>query len=191
MSDLYSKVEYFVTDAFTKEGVVDHSVKHLQRTADWIKSLRPDADDALMISGLAHDVERALRDEETYKQIKNNEHGFTDKDFLRMHQERGALLVADFLETEGADKELVTRVKKLISKHEEGGDEDQNLLKDADSLSFFENNIPVFLNKKIGETSKEKVQNKFDWMYERITSEKAKEIAKPMYEEAIRKLEAV
>lgn len=76
----------------------------------------------------------------------------------------------------------------LVSKHEVGGNDDQNLLKDADSISFFENNVDHFVNKKVGETSKEKVKDKFEWMFNRISSEKAKQIARPWYEEAIKKL---
>jgi len=77
----------------------------------------------------------------------------------------------------------------LISKHEEGGNDDQNLLKDADSISFFENNVPLFLTKHVSEVGKEKVKEKFDWMFNRITSEKAKQIARQWYEEAIKKLD--
>lgn len=78
----------------------------------------------------------------------------------------------------------------LVSKHEEGGNADQNLLKDADSISFFENNVPIFLNiaKKIG---KEKVKQKFDWMYNRITSKKAKQISEKWYKEAIKDLKNI
>ena len=77
----------------------------------------------------------------------------------------------------------------LVSKHEEGGNDDQNLLKDADSVSFFETNISLFLTKHVQDVGKEKVREKFDWMYKRITSEKAKQIARPWYEEAIKNLD--
>lgn len=188
MSELYKKVEDFVTDAFTKEGVVDHSVKHLQRTADWVKELEPDADEALLIAALGHDIHRATAE---FMELKAKRSGFKDPEYDKIHQEGGAEIVCEFLKKEKADSDLIDRVRMLISVHEVGGNEDQNILKDADSISFFENNIPVFITKKVKETNKEKVREKFDWMYERITSEKAKEIAKPMYEEAIKRLEAV
>ena len=38
---------------------------------------------------------------------------------------------------------------------------------------------------------KEKIQQKFDWMYTRISSEKAKQIVKPWYEKAIKELEPI
>jgi len=76
----------------------------------------------------------------------------------------------------------------LVSKHEIGGNDDQNLLKDADSISFFENNVKYFVGRKVNETGKEKVRDKFDWMYHRMTSERAKEFARQLYVEAMKKL---
>ena len=72
----------------------------------------------------------------------------------------------------------------LVSKHEIGGNDDQNLLKDADSISFFENNVEYFVGRTVSETGKEKVKDKFDWMYNRMTSEKAKQFARQLYAEA-------
>lgn len=83
---------------------------------------------------------------------------------------------------------MIKTVNHLISKHELGGDADQNLLKDADSLSFFETNAEKFATEFIKELGKEKIKQKFDWMYERISSPQAKEWAKPMYEKYIKLL---
>jgi hypothetical protein len=76
----------------------------------------------------------------------------------------------------------------LIARHEEGGSDDQNVIKDADSVSFFENNIDHFLNDLLKKWGNEVVKDKFQWMLERITSEKAKVIAKPWYEQAMESL---
>ena len=96
--------------------------------------------------------------------------------------------MAEFLRRAGADETTVVRVKHLISKHEVGGDADQNLLKDVDSVSFFENNVPHFVTKKVKELNREKVKAKFDWMFNRITAEQAKQIARPWYEVAVKTL---
>ena len=58
-------------------------------------------------------------------------------------------------------------------------------------VSFFENNVQFFLPNKVEEFGKEKVKQKFDWMYNRISSEKAKQIVKAWYEKAIKDLESV
>ena len=83
---------------------------------------------------------------------------------------------------------MVEKVIMLISKHEVGGNDGQNLLKDADSISYFENQIQHFLTAKVADVGKAKVKEKFDWMFSRITSNKAKDIAEPMYEAAINRL---
>ena len=184
INNLYKKTEQFVIDSFIKIGK-EQEVKHLLRTAYWIKQLKKNADEALLISAVAHDIERAYRKEDVKKIIKS---GFLSKDFLRLHQERGAEITADFLKKQKADNKLIEKVKQLILRHEDGGNEEQNLLKDADSLSFFECNVNKFLDK--AETKgKEYVKEKFEWVYNRITSKKAKERAKPLYEDAVKKLD--
>ena len=186
MPGLFKKVERFVIDSFTKAGKAPQ-IKHFERTVYWVKQLRAGADETLLISAMAHDIERAFRQRDVLE--KKQTLGFTDKEFLRPHEERGAEIIAEFLKEQGADEELIGRVKMLVSRHEEGGDDDQNLLKDADSVSFFENNVPLFLTKKAEEVGRERVKQKFDWMYNRITSGKAKQIAKDWYENAVRGLE--
>ncbi len=184
--NLYKKAEKFVTDSYTKIGKTSQ-IKHFKRTVYWIKQLKADADEALLISAIAHDIERAYRKEDMLK--KKRTLSYTNPKFFRPHEERGAEIMAEFLKKEGAQQKLIDRVKMLISKHEEGGNEDQNLLKDADSISFFENNVSTFLTKHLSETGKEKVREKFDWMFNRITSGKAKKIVRQWYKEAIKKLE--
>lgn len=186
MSHLYDKAEKFVIDSFTKIGKA-HQIKHFERTVYWLKELRPDADEALLIAAISHDIERAYRKEDMLE--KKQTSSYASKDYFRPHEERGAEIIADFLKKENADPEMILRVKTLVSRHEEGGDEDQNLLKDADSISFFENNVPVFLTKNLPEVGKEKIKEKFDWMFNRITSEKAKQIVKEWYQKAIHDLE--
>ena len=143
----------------------------------------------LKIAAISHDIERAFRDA-SYEKIKSSEKGFRDEDHLKYHQEKGAKIIEEFLIKEGASTYLIERVKHLVSKHEVGGDEDQNILKDADTISFFENNINYFITKQVTVTSREKVKDKFDFMYERLSLEKAKEIVKPLYEQSLKKIEA-
>jgi len=184
--ELYRKTEQFVIDSFNKADK-SWQIKHFFRTVYWIKKLKPDADDSLLISAVAHDIERAFRQEDVLKMKQYA--GYTDLNWLRVHEERGAKIIEDFLERQGATTELIEKVKILVARHEEGGSDDQNLLKDTDSISFFENYVSFFLTKRIKEIGKEKVKEKFDWMFNRITSEKAKEIARPLYKEAIKNLD--
>ncbi len=185
MGQIYDQVEKFVIESFNKAGDT-HSAKHLQRTVYWIKQLKPDADEALLVSAVVHDIERGIRNNQDYSAIKDK--GFKSDEHLSHHQEEGAKIISEFLQSIGAESDFIERVKMLVSKHEVGGNDEQNLLKDADSISFFENNIDHFLTNKVLETGKDKVKEKFIWMYERITSPKAKDIVKDWYTEALNKL---
>ena len=185
MSKFFNRVEQFVKESFTKIGQ-ESQIKHFERTVFWIKELNPKSDEALLISAIAHDIERAYRTKEQHEKITGV--GFTHPEFFRPHEEKGAEIIAEFLKDNGANQTLIEKVKMLISRHEEGGNEEQDLLKDADSLSFFENNISSFL-KKVKEQGKENIRKKFDWMFNRISSQNAKQIAEPWYEKAIEDLE--
>jgi hypothetical protein len=185
MAKLYNKTEKFVGKYFSERGFKRH-IKHLKRTVYWVKKLKPDADEAFLIAALAHDIGHAYRFKELDKDLKKN--GFRNKFFLERHQREGAKIIGEFLKKENTDPRIIYRVEMLISKHEEGGTYDQNLLKDADSLSFFENNIRHFLD-NVRKFGKGNAIQKIDWMYNRITSKKAKEISNKWYEKAIKKLE--
>jgi len=186
-SSLYKKVENFVEDSFIKAGY-GWQIQHFKRTVYWVSRLKPDADEALLISAIAHDIERAFRKSVSHEDVKKSKEGFSDIRYLNPHQKEGAKIIEEFLKKQNADKKLIQRVKMLISKHEIGGNADQDLLKDADSLSFFENNTEHFIKKVVPTMGVERVKGKIDWMFNRISSEKVKKIAFSWYEEAIKQL---
>lgn len=158
---------------------------HFDRTVYWLKKLRPTADEAFLISAIAHDIERAFRED---KSGFDNRGSFKDEKWLLMHSNKGAEILEKFLKEQGAKEGIIERVKHLVLGHETGGDEEQNLLKDADSLSFVENNAPIFFL-RIDKLGYDRVKEKFDWMYNRISSAKAKELAKPFYDKIVLELE--
>jgi hypothetical protein len=184
---IYKQVELYVIDKFTQAGD-GKGIRHFLRTVHWVKKLKPDADEALLIAAVAHDIERAFRKHETYDKIKKSEKGFRSDEHLTHHQKEGARIISEYLEQIGADKKTIERVRMLVSMHEVGGNDDQNLLKDADSVSFFENNGGYFVAKRVEDTGKGKVKDKFDRMYNRMTSERAKALARQLYGEALKKL---
>ena len=102
----YDKVEKFVIDAFQKTGQ-ENQIVHFKRTVYWVKKLNPKADEALLISSIAHDIERGFRSKETLEKHKKG--GYTDNNFLRSHEEKGAEIIAEFLRKQGADKKLIDR----------------------------------------------------------------------------------
>lgn len=96
MSDLYQRVEQFMTQAFTKAGAIGN-VSHHQRTVHWVKELKPDAGEALLIAGMLHDIERAFNGD--WKA------GSDDPEKLRKHQDLSAEVAEKFLLEAGAGHE--------------------------------------------------------------------------------------
>lgn len=183
---IYNQVEKFVIDSFNKINKSEE-ITHFLRTVYWLKELRSDVDEALLVAAVSHDIERAFRQKDM--DDKKAVVGFAGVEYYKTHELRGAEIVSDFLKKQKVEENFISRVNMLISQHEEGGNDDQNLLKDADCISFFENNVSFFVSgSELKASNIKKVQHKLDWMYNKITSEKAKQIAKPFYENAIKVL---
>ena len=178
---MLEKVKKFVNESF-KQCVSGRSTKHFERTIYWVKQLKPDADEPILIAAYAHDIARAFKKENSIEVFKHKE--LNDKKILKEHQEEGFKIMADFLEREDYNRESIKRVSDMIRYHEEGGDEESNLIKDADSISYLEINAPKHI-KLIKILGKDKVKRKIDWMYNRISSKKAKLLAKHYYEKVV------
>jgi len=149
---------------------VKTDVAHAESTRKWVLRLKPDADLALQISALAHDIERAY---ESDHYNKNKEKFDNYEELKRIHSEKSAKIIVELLEKYNFDKEFISKVEHLVLKHEFGGDFESNLLMDADSLSFFEENFVQYFE-KFGE---EKARKKIRFMYDRM-SDNAKQLSK-------------
>ena len=158
---------------------------HFDRTVYWVQYLKPEADEVMLIAAISHDISQAVYRKEQKELLQK--YVFNDPEFLYFHQEKGAEIIERFLKRQGAGESLIRKVKFLILQHEWSGNEDQNILKDADSISFLEVNTQVFIENNPG-MNKEIIRAKLDWMFERITSEKARQIADPMYQKALKML---
>ena len=97
--------------------------------------------------------------------------------------------MAEFLKSQGADEAIINTVVHLIGRHEVGGDAEQNALMDADSVSYFETNAEMFVTERAARDGYQKVKEKIDWMFNRISSEKHKEFARENYEKWSKALE--
>ncbi|HET8840218.1 MAG TPA: hypothetical protein VFN35_02070 [Ktedonobacteraceae bacterium] len=162
---------------------------HLVKTEEWLLRLAPDASQALILSALTHDMERAFPGLDSPCQDPSAP--ASDPVYNLAHSERSAKIVATFLREREATVELIDEVAKLIRAHEYGGWPEADLLQAADSLSFLEVNVALFLkwleHPEKGYTP-DKVRDKFDWMYERIQVSEARPLATPLYETALHQL---
>lgn len=183
---MLEKVKQFVKESFQKSTSGD-SMNHFERTVYWTQQLNPEADEAILIAAYAHDIARAFRKTNSEQTFKNKE--LNDKGILEEHQKTGAKIITKFLEKEGYGKNKIKRISNMVLKHEIGGDEESALIKDADSVSYLEVNAPKHARKFPALLGKNKTRRKIQWMFERISSNRAKQIAKPFYEKAIRILD--
>ncbi|NTW30759.1 MAG: DUF4202 domain-containing protein [Candidatus Moranbacteria bacterium] len=168
-NEYYNAVVKFVDESFGRKH------PHFERTMYWLREFMPEATEVHLIAAYGHDIARAFDGEGASESYLDTEH-------LQRHQERGAEILSDFLLKNGAPVELAENVAHLVSRHEWGGDEEQDLLRDADSVSFLETNAEGFVMKKAQVEGYEKIREKLDWMFDRIGSEERKEYARENYE---------
>jgi hypothetical protein len=178
--NLFSKTVEYVDESFKGK-----QKSHFERTVFWIQKFLPEVTEAHKIAAYSHDIERAFRDES-----KLASENYLDQEFLRNHQETGAEIMSVFLGAQKAPESLIVIVQRLISKHEVGGDKEQNALMDADSVSFFETNAEMFVNKKASIEGYKNIKEKLDWMFNRISSDEHKEFAEENYKTWSKALEA-
>ncbi len=159
-------------ESILPESPIDFELKHSGLVLKWVLKLKPDADEALKIAALGHDIDRAIsKITETYDlkdYSKINE-------FKKEHSLRSAKYLQDLLKKYNYNKKIIEKVKKLVENHEFGGDEETNILMEADSLAFFDYNLPFYLNKN----GKERAHKKIRFMYDRL-SLKGKQLVKEM-----------
>ena len=131
---------------------------HAKNTLEWMIKLEPQADEALKIAALGHDIERAI----SKRKIKRE--NYTNyEEFKKAHALNSTEVLSKLMETFKVKKELREEIFYLVNHHETGGNKRANLLKNADSLSFFQVNLPYyFIRNNLGETKKRCV-----WGYHR------------------------
>ncbi|RKY85039.1 hypothetical protein DRQ09_07820 [candidate division KSB1 bacterium] len=141
---------------------------HSENTKEWILKLKPDADITLQIAALGHDIERSIKE----RKIKRENYKDYDK-FKKAHSKNSAVIMKEILSKYRVDKKIIDRVFYLVNNHEFGGDEEANLLRDADGVSFFDVNLPFYFKRN----SKEETSFRILWGYRKL-SDYAKSIVR-------------
>ena len=169
--------------------VEDHYLfgrEHLRQTLVWLDRLAPGSREAVRLAALTHDMERAFPGPDSPAMAL---HGV---EYYRAHSARSVRIVGEYLRSQDAPEPLVIDVEALILVHEFGGWPEADLVQAADSVSFLEVNIDLFLGfARDGKFSVSDVRGKFQWMNDRIQVEAARPIAKPMLDDALARLRVV
>jgi len=150
-----------------KNSPIPTDPSHSENTRKWVMKLKPDASNELQIAALTHDIERGKRIE------KPNFENY--RDYKNWHSKRSARIITEVMKKHGIDENSIKKVKNLVLNHEVGGNEDQNILRHADSLSFFENNIEYYYSSR----GEDRTRLKIRYMYDRC-SEKVKGMIREM-----------
>ena len=160
------------------------NAEHLRRALDWLLVLDSDASKELQLAALTHDMERHFPGGPEQDLSIAPEAGL---EYRRLHSERSARIVGEWLREAGAEPASVAEVERLIRLHESGGDADANALQAADSLSFLEVNIDIpYVWARRGACGLDRARAQHTWMFERIQIPEARTLARPLYDEAIR-----
>jgi adenylosuccinate synthase len=149
---------------------------HAENTLEWLLRLDPKANEALQIAALAHDIERAV---EAGRVRRAN---YDDYDvFKAAHAHNGAKILRGILDKCGIAKPINDEACRLVALHEVGGDPRSDLLKNADSISYFEVNMPLYYQREGWEETKRRCI----WGYRRLSA-RMKKIAKSItYEDEV------
>ena len=146
---------------------------HSKNTLEWLLKLKPDADENLKIAALGHDIERASEKRKVRRQDYKDFDAFKDK-----HALNSANVLAEIMQTCDIDKKMIDEVFFLVRHHETGGTDQVDILKDADSISYFEVNLPLYF---VRNTLKE-TKRRCLWGYRRLSDKGKKIVAELNYQ---------
>ena len=146
---------------------------HSKNTLDWLLKLKPDADEALQIAALGHDIERAI----DQRKVRREDFEHYDQ-FKAAHAHNSAEILKEVMLDCGADETLMEQTYDLVRRHEVGGDDRSDLLMDADSISYFEVNLPHYYNRHGWDETKRRCL----WGYKRLSEKMKTRAAKLTFE---------
>lgn len=140
---------------------VPEDPRHAENTLEWLLKLDPEAGQALQIAALAHDIDRAVEDR------KERRSDYDDYDtFKAAHARNGAGILREILEECAVYGPVADEACRLVTLHEVGGDPPSDLLKDADSISFFEVNMPMYYQRE----GREETMRRCIWGYRKLSA---------------------
>lgn len=163
--DLLEKVLTEIIKNSRRPDYLDHAIT----TREWLLKLEPTATEELKMSAFGHDIERCF----FAKMIEVADEPYLS--YKTRHAQRCADILSSLMLGMGFSQESAEKVHHYVSLHEEGGDRECDLIRDADSLSFMSNNLPHYLE----ENGKKRTAEKVSFMYNRA-SDRAKELIKTM-----------
>lgn len=159
-----NRIEYLkkkIKEILILSAVTEDSA-HSENTLEWLLKLNPDADEALCIAALGHDIERAINK----RKIKRQDYKSYDQ-FKEAHALNSAVILKEIMIKCKLRPEFIEDVYSLICRHEAGGDKRSDLLKNADAISFFQVNLPLYYTRN----NKKETKRRCLWGFKRLSSD--------------------
>ncbi len=154
LKNIESEIETIISQSHVPEDSIS------QNTREWVLGLKPEADMALQIAALGHDIERSIEE----RKIKRA--NFTDYDeFKKAHSQNSATILQEILLDHDVNQDFIDKVVHLVLLHEFGGTPEANILKYADSISFFDVNLPFYFQRN----SERETVFRMKWGYKRLS----------------------
>jgi hypothetical protein len=141
---------------------VPEDPRHAESTVTWVFRLMPEADQALQLAALGHDIDRAIDSRRVQKECF---HSFDE--FKAAHALNGAEIVGEILLDCGVDEVVRAEVCRLVRLHETGGDDRSDVLRNADAISYFQDNLPLYFARNGWEETKRRAL----WGFSRLSPE--------------------
>lgn len=164
-----------------------HNALHMTNSLEWLDRIGTGSREAVRIATLTHDMERAFPGPD--QPVWN---GDEDRDYYVAHSNRSARIVGAWLAGQGCEAAFVSDVEALIQVHEFGGWPEADLVQAADSLSFLDVNVDLFLGYvKTRRYREDQVRAKFVYSHDRIRIPELQEISGPMLVRALERLDSL
>jgi len=156
-----------------KKSQVPEDPIHSKNTLEWLLKLKPDADDALKIAALGHDIERAIEE----RKVRREDHQNYDE-FKEAHASNSAKILTEITKECSISTKLADDIFFLVCHHETGDTRRVDILRDADSISFFHVNLPYYFIRNDIEETKERCL----WGYRKLPENLKKVVAEFNYQ---------
>ncbi len=170
--DKINSVKRKIEEVIKGSSVLEDPI-HSKNTLEWLLKLMPDANESLKIAALGHDIERAIEKRKVKRQDYKDYDVFKDA-----HALNSANILAEIMHAYNIDKKMIDEVFSLVRHHETGGTDRVDLLKDADSISYFEVNLPLYF---VRNTLKE-TKRRCLWGYKRLSDQGKKIVTELNYQ---------
>ena len=153
--ELFYKIKRDIFDVLKNSRFKDEDI-HATSAWNWVLKLKPDADFSLQIATLGHDIERGTSSAVLANEFENY------SDYKKVHSLNGAKEIKKILLKYDLDDKIISKIYNLVLNHEVGGNEEADILRDADSLAYFDKSVEQYSKRNTPKKTRFKIKLMFN-----------------------------